>query len=52
MDAYRYFEELHEQGNLLPTKYDYLRDRAEAAIRVQRGLDGAMNLEQRGGLLR
>lgn len=37
-DAYRDFEDLHEQGNLLPTADDYLRDRAEAAIRLQRGL--------------
>jgi len=37
-DAYSYFEDLHEQGNLLPTRVDYLRDRAEAAIRLQRGL--------------
>jgi len=37
-DAYRYFQHLHEQGNLLPADDDYLRDRAEAAIRLQRGL--------------
>jgi hypothetical protein len=37
-DAYSYFEDLHEQGNLLPADDDYLRDRAEAAIRLQRGL--------------
>ena len=37
-DAYRYFQHLHEQGNLLPTDDDYLRGRAEAAIRLQRGL--------------
>lgn len=37
-DAYRYFQHLHEQGNLLPTDDDYLRDRAEGAIRLQRGL--------------
>jgi hypothetical protein len=27
-DAYSYFEDLHEQGNLLPADDDYLRDRA------------------------
>lgn len=37
-DAYRYFQHLNELGNLLPTDDDYLRDRAEAAIRLQRGL--------------
>jgi hypothetical protein len=37
-DAYRNFHLLHEQGNLLPKDDDYLRDRAEAAIRLQRGL--------------
>jgi hypothetical protein len=37
-DAYRYFQHLHKQGSLLPTDDDYLRDRAEAAIRLQRGL--------------
>jgi hypothetical protein len=41
-DAYRYFQYLHEQGNLLPTDDDYLRDRAEAAIRLQRGLTTAL----------
>lgn len=37
-DAYRFFEDLHRRGKLLPTDDDYLRDRAEAAIRLQRGL--------------
>lgn len=37
-DTYRYFVHLHEQGNLLPTDDDYRRDRAEAVIRLQRGL--------------
>jgi len=37
-DAYKYFQHLHEQENLLPTDDDYLRDRAEAAIRLQCGL--------------
>lgn len=37
-DAYRYFGHLHERGNLLPTDNDYLRNRAEGAIRLQRGL--------------
>lgn len=41
-DAYRYFQHLHEQGNLLPTDDDYLRDRAEAVIRLQRGLTAAL----------
>lgn len=37
-DGYRYFQHLHEQGNLFPTGDDYLRDRAEGVIRLQRGL--------------
>lgn len=37
-DAYSYFQHLSEQGHLLPTDDDYLRDRTEAAIRLQRGL--------------
>jgi hypothetical protein len=37
-DAYRYFEDLHNQGRLLPTSDDDVRDRAEAAIRLQRAL--------------
>jgi len=37
-DAYAYFEALHESGELLPNDDDALRDRAEAAIRAQRGL--------------
>lgn len=41
-DAYRYFQHLHEQGNLLPTDDDYVRDRAEGAIRLQRGLTAAL----------
>ncbi len=37
-DAYAFFSELHEAGRLLPDEDDSLRDRAEAAIRLQRGL--------------
>lgn len=37
-DAYAFFIELHEAGRLLPNDDDSLRDRAEAAIRLQRGL--------------
>jgi len=39
-DAYAYFKALHESGALLPNDDDGLRDRAEAVIRVQRGLTG------------
>ncbi len=35
---YSYLQHLHEHGHLLPTGDDYLRERAEAAIRLQRGL--------------
>lgn len=37
-DAYAYFAALHSSGHLLPIDDDGLRDRAEAAIRLQRGL--------------
>ena len=37
-DAYEVFRQLHDRGELLPTSDDRLRDRAEAAIRLQRGL--------------
>lgn len=37
-DAYAHFAELHASGQLLPGEDDDLRDRAEAAIRLQRGL--------------
>ena len=37
-DAYAHFAELHASGQLLPGADDDLRDRAEAAIRLQRGL--------------
>jgi len=37
-DAYEVFHQLHDRGELLPTSDDRLRDRAEAAIRLQRGL--------------
>jgi len=53
-DAYAWFVDLHASGRLLPSEDDRLRDRAEAVIRLQRGLtaellqlvDGAMS--QRG----
>lgn len=37
-DAYTYFLELYDRGVLLPSDDDRLRDRAEAAIRLQQGL--------------
>jgi hypothetical protein len=37
-DAYAWFAGLHANGQLLPSSDDRLRDRAEAAIRLQRGL--------------
>lgn len=37
-DAYAWFARLHTDGLLLPTDDDRLRDRAEAVIRLQRGL--------------
>jgi hypothetical protein len=37
-DAFLWFADLHERGNLLPTDDDHLRDRAEAAIRLHRAL--------------
>ena len=37
-DAYEVFRKLHDRGELLPSADDRLRDRAEAAIRLQRGL--------------
>jgi hypothetical protein len=37
-DAYAWFSSLHARGRLLPSGDDRLRDRAEAAIRLQRGL--------------
>lgn len=37
-DAFTYFAELHASGQLLPVDDDFLRDRAEAAIRLQQGL--------------
>jgi len=38
-DAYAYFAELHAAAALLPDADDRLRDRAEAAVRLQRGLN-------------
>lgn len=37
-DAYVWFARLHADGRLLPSDDDLRRDRAEAAIRLQRGL--------------
>lgn len=37
-DAYAWFAKLHTDGELLPSDDDRLRDRAEAVIRLQRGL--------------
>jgi hypothetical protein len=37
-DAYAWFADLHSAGRLLPCDDDRLRDRAEAVIRLQRGL--------------
>jgi hypothetical protein len=37
-DAYAWFADLHAVGRLLPSDDDRLRDRAEAVIRLQRGL--------------
>ncbi len=37
-DAYAWFARLHTAGQLLPSDDDRLRDRAEAIIRLQRGL--------------
>ena len=36
--AYAWFADLHAKGRLLPSQDDRLRDRAEAVIRLQRGL--------------
>ena len=37
-DAYTWFAKLHAEGELVPSDDDRLRDRAEAVIRLQRGL--------------
>ncbi|MGH3222755.1 MAG: hypothetical protein ACRDPY_29350 [Streptosporangiaceae bacterium] len=37
-DAYVWFANLHRNGRLLPSGDDRLRDRAEAVLRLQRGL--------------
>lgn len=53
-DAYVWFAELHVNGALLPEEDDGLRDRAEAAIRLQRNLTADLlqlldnALQQRG----
>jgi hypothetical protein len=41
-DAYAWFARLHASGQLLPSGDDLLRDRAEAAIRLQRGLNAEL----------
>ena len=41
-DACTWFAKLHTGGKLLPSGDDRLRDRAEAVIRLQRGLTAAM----------
>ncbi len=41
-DAYEWFEELHQNGRLLPTDDDRLRDQAEEAIRSFQRLRGAV----------
>jgi hypothetical protein len=41
-DAYAWFAKIHADGELLPSDDDLLRDRAEAIIRLQRGLTAEM----------
>jgi len=41
-DAYAWFADLHAKGRLLPSQDDRLRDRAEAVIRLQRGLTAGL----------
>jgi hypothetical protein len=41
-DAYAWFARLHTSRQLLPSSDDRLRDRAEAAIRLQRGLNAEL----------
>jgi hypothetical protein len=41
-DAYAWFANLHANGQLLPSRDDLRRDRAEAAIRLQRGLNAEL----------
>jgi hypothetical protein len=41
-DAYAWFANLHVGGQLLPSEDDRLRDRAEAAIRLQRELNAEL----------
>lgn len=41
-DAHTWFAKLHADGKLLPSGDDRLRDRAEAVIRLQRGLTAAL----------
>lgn len=41
-DAFKWFAQLHEAGHLVPGEADFLRDRAEATTRLQRGLRAAI----------
>jgi hypothetical protein len=41
-DAYAWFASLHANGRLLPSEDDWLRDRAETVIRLQRALSAEM----------
>lgn len=41
-DAYAWFADLHARGQLVPSEDDRLRDRAEAAIRLHRGLTAGL----------
>jgi hypothetical protein len=42
VDAYAWFARLHASAQLLPSGDDRLRDRAEAVIRLQRGLNAEL----------
>jgi hypothetical protein len=54
-DAFAWFADLHARGTLLPSRDDRLRDLAETAIRLRRGLIGELlqlvdgAISQRGG---
>jgi hypothetical protein len=41
-DAYAWFADLHARGQLVPSEDDRLRDRAEAVIRLHRGLTAGL----------
>jgi hypothetical protein len=51
-DAYAWFARLHAAGELLPSDDDRLRDRAEAVIRLQRGLTAELLQLVEGALAR